>query len=322
MGKLVKARKLSSGRDDEIKIEVVDLDASRVELELASNAEAVTGTNANKVLTPAALAAAATGHVTAATTSAAGKVELATSAEAQTGTDTERAVTPKALADAVTTLVTAASTTAAGKVELATDAEAKAAAELVRALTPDNLAQGAPAVSGTLEAMFPQHYRITPALGTATAVHAAITLVPGAPTEVTTEITNPDFPRLVTVKGNQAGVAGNVVIDGTDIAGNVIQDTIALSDDSEVAGVKAFKTVTKITVPQRVAEGDTVSVGVDDVFGMPHVIPFADLLLVALFNSADDAGGSLAVNASLPLNLYTPAGTPDGAKHFDFYYLV
>lgn len=57
-------------------------------VELATNAEAQTGTDTARAVTPAALAS-----VTA-TDTRAGLIELATSAEAQTGTDTARAITP------------------------------------------------------------------------------------------------------------------------------------------------------------------------------------------------------------------------------------
>jgi len=62
-------------------------------VELATNAEAITGTDAARAVTPAALAAATTTHVAAASATVAGKIEIATDAEAKTGTDTTRAVT-------------------------------------------------------------------------------------------------------------------------------------------------------------------------------------------------------------------------------------
>jgi hypothetical protein len=100
----------------------------------ATAAEITTGTEDEKVVTPAALIAGRTASATMA-----GIVELATSAESVTGTDDARAVTPADLKAAATTHVSAASTSAAGKVELATDAEAKAQADTARAVTPANL---------------------------------------------------------------------------------------------------------------------------------------------------------------------------------------
>jgi hypothetical protein len=109
----------------------------------------------------------------------------------------------------------------------------------------------------------------SPALGTATFVHAAVTLADGATTTVTTAITNPDVPRNVTAKGNAAGISGNAVFTGTDMNGDPITDTIALVDATEVAGTKAFKTVTQIVLPARNAPGDTVSIGQGAKLGLP-----------------------------------------------------
>ncbi len=66
---------------------------------------------------------------------------------------------------------------------------------------------------------------------------------------ITTGITNPDYPRALAVDGNVAGIAGNVVIAGTNYAGEAITDTIALDGTTSKPGTKAFKTVTSITVP-------------------------------------------------------------------------
>lgn len=68
-------------------------------VELATSAEAVTGTDTVRAVTPEGLAAAITARV--ASESAAGIVELATEEESKTGTDTARAVTPAGVAAAI-----------------------------------------------------------------------------------------------------------------------------------------------------------------------------------------------------------------------------
>jgi len=173
-----------------------------------------------------------------------------------------------------------------------------------------------------LNVFLPVHYQCTPAAVGAAAVHANITLPDTGTTEVTTAITNPDVPRTVTVKGNASGIAGNVVIDGTNVEGDVIQDTIALNGSTEVEGVKAFKTVTKITVPAKTnGSGDAVSVGIAKKFGLPHIVDNAALLLVKLFDSSADSG-TLAVDADeVEKNLFALNGTPNGSKVLDLYYL-
>lgn len=83
-----------------------------------------------------------------------------------------------------------------------------------------------------------------PAVGSTTAIHAAI----NSAAVVTTGITNPDFPRVLTIVGAGSGhnPTGTVTINGTDIRGNVISDTLTLNSNTTVVGVKAFKTVTSI----------------------------------------------------------------------------
>jgi len=69
-------------------------------VELATDAETITGTDTVRAVTPASLAAASTTLVPAASDTVAGRVELATNAETITGTDTVRAVTPAGFAAA------------------------------------------------------------------------------------------------------------------------------------------------------------------------------------------------------------------------------
>ena len=106
-----------------------------------------------------------------------------------------------------------------------------------------------PAVAvGTLENVHMRHYQVSPAAISATAILAATRLSAVVQT-ITTNIIQPDVPRTITIKGNAAGLTGDVVINGTNIADEAISDTIALNGASEVAGVKAFKTITSIVLP-------------------------------------------------------------------------
>ena len=109
----------------------------------------------------------------------------------------------------------------------------------------------------------------------------ASTLLTTAVQTVTTGITQPDFPRILCVDGGDGNVTGNVVITGTDIRGNVISNTIALSGTNTVNGTKAFKTVTSIRLPvYAVAGTETVSVGVSDKLGL-EMIPYIAVAISA-----------------------------------------
>ena len=128
--------------------------------------------------------------------------------------------------------------------------------------------------TGTIKPVIPVEYALTsPALGTNTAITAAIGLKATAQAGITTGITQPDFCRVLLAKGVGAGLSGNVVIHGTDASGAVISDTIALSGASAVSGALAFQTVTSIDLPIRTnGSGDTVSIGTENVFGFPTAI--------------------------------------------------
>lgn len=167
--------------------------------------------------------------------------------------------------------------------------------------------------AGTTETLSAISYSIAPAVGTATATHAAVTLGAAEQT-VTTAITNPDFPRIVTIKGNASGIAGDVVITGTDMVGNVISDTIALNAATEVVGVKAFKTVTSILLPAKTnASGDTVSIGRGDKYGFPVAIPSVGLVLSKTFDGSAD-NGTVTADATVAKSIYAIAGTANGTK--------
>ena len=169
--------------------------------------------------------------------------------------------------------------------------------------------------------MSPLRYRSTPAVGTATYAHAAITLTASTQT-VTTGITNPDFPRILTVKGNASGNAGNVVLTGTNFNDEVITETIALNGSSEVLGTKAFKTLTSIALPAETHAGtDTVSIGVGNKFGFPAVISNTGLVFAKNFNGSVDAG-TVTASTTVEGSIYAVAGTPDGAKYLDLYFFA
>ena len=119
-----------------------------------------------------------------------------------------------------------------------------------------------------------------PARGAVAAVKAAFTLLGTAQPGITAGITNPDFPRTLTITGTKAGgsLTGNVKIYGTDIRGNAVTDTIALSDNATVEGVVAFKTITKIDFPARVTAADTVSIGTGTKLGLDRAMSYDEVM--------------------------------------------
>jgi len=100
---------------------------------------------------------------------------------------------------------------------------------------------------------FRAHFQVLAADAVAannTGVHAGIILAAGGST-LAVNLTDPAVPRAARIKGNVAGIAGNVVLTGTNYADEEITETIATNGVAVVEGAKAFKTVDKVTLPAR-----------------------------------------------------------------------
>jgi hypothetical protein len=82
--------------------------------------------------------------------------------------------------------------------------------------------------------------------------------------EIEEEFAVPSVPRNLVVTGNVSGITGDIVIDGTNYNDEDISETIALNGTAAVLGAKAFKTVSKITLPAQIhtptAQVETVAV--------------------------------------------------------------
>jgi len=121
------------------------------------------------------------------------------------------------------------------------------------------------------------------------------TLLTSAIQTITTGITNPDFPRLLSIDSDGAA-SGDVVITGTNIRGETVTDTIALNTTNEVAGVVAFKTITSIQLPVKSAS-ESVFVGWLDGLGLQS-IPWSTEVISEDSNNATDTGGTVLTRDS------------------------
>lgn len=116
-------------------------------------------------------------------------------------------------------------------------------------------------------------YDGAPLAAVAAGVHAAHTDT-GAEVELTTGISQLDVPRNIT--GTTGGTATDikaiqVTIEGEDAEGNVITEVLpvfTVNTATTVLGAKAFKRVTKITIPAHDGTGATTAIGYGDVLGL------------------------------------------------------
>ena len=141
----------------------------------------------------------------------------------------------------------------------------------------------------------------SPALGTSTAVLSATASAAGS--TVTTGITNPDVPRNVTATpgGTTANVtAVSVVVNGTDIEGNALTETLpafTAGASTAVTGSKAFATVTSIVLPI-VGASTTVAVGLGAKVGLPFRTSMNMVLRAWLNNVLEGTAPTVAFDAT------------------------
>jgi hypothetical protein len=114
-----------------------------------------------------------------------------------------------------------------------------------------------------------------------------------------------------------SGAGANVILTRVLPVANDVTLNLAVDNDTCV-GIVADATSNNTAagvVP------DNVSVGWGNTFGLPEALRLASLMLLKLFNGAAD-NGTLAVHATdVSLNTFNLAGTPDGAKALEFFYI-
>jgi len=158
------------------------------------------------------------------------------------------------------------------------------------------------------------------ALGAAS-VLAATTLADGATTVVTTGFTNPDYPRSLSIVAN-AAQTGNVVIVGTNAAGEEITETLVANGNTAVNGNKAFATVTQVTLPARADAGRTISVGRGNKLGLKNKLAINTVLAAALNKAREATAPTVAVSATALESNTVLLDTALDGNQVDVWYIV
>jgi len=177
---------------------------------------------------------------------------------------------------------------------------------------------------------FMAHFQVPAAsavLGTAAAAHAAIACAV-TPVVVTTAFTNPAAPRNVTATaGGTAGdiKAVQVVVEGTNYADEVITETLpAFTVDTAgiVTGSKAFKTITKVTIPAMDGAGATVTIGFGAKLGLPYKLTHNTVLHAFLDNAREGTAPTVTVSATALESNTITLNSALNAKIVDAYLIV
>lgn len=149
---------------------------------------------------------------------------------------------------------------------------------------------------------------------------------------ITTGITNPDVPRVlsITLGGTSSHIGdGKVVITGVNSEGKVITANfkVTASTTGTVNGVRAFARVTSIQIDPMLGVGATVAVGYLNILGIKHRL-FPQNTTVKVYTNTTAYGALnlqaaptvVADNTYLELNTVLPATVPDGTLNFIICY--
>ncbi|WEK53325.1 MAG: hypothetical protein P0Y55_12085 [Candidatus Cohnella colombiensis] len=177
---------------------------------------------------------------------------------------------------------------------------------------------------------FPAHLVIEAAQATApnTAGIRAAAASTGSTSVFTTGITQPSVPRNITATagGTAADIkAIQVIIEGTNFNDEVITETLpafTASTAGTVTGIKAFKTVTKITIPAHTNTGATTAIGFGKKLGIPYKLPHNTVLFAALDNVREATAPTVTNSATAIENNTVDLNTALNSKQVDVYLVV
>lgn len=150
----------------------------------------------------------------------------------------------------------------------------------------------------------------------------------GTTQEITTGFTQPAYARNVTATAG--GTAGDikaiqVIIEGTNMDNEVITETLpafTVNTAGTVAGTKAFRTITKVTIPAHDGTGATTAIGFGEVLGIPYKLPHNTVLLAYHNNVREGTLPTVTTSATvLESNTFDLNTALNGSK-VDVYLVV
>lgn len=145
---------------------------------------------------------------------------------------------------------------------------------------------------------------------------------------ITTEITQPSVPRNITATAGGTATdikAIQVIIEGTNYNNETITETLpAFTVDTAgtVTGSKAFKTVTKITIPAHDGTGATTAVGFGEKLGIPYKLPHNTVLSAYLDNAKEGTAPTVTTSTTAIESNTIDLNSALNSKVVDVYLLV
>ena len=175
--------------------------------------------------------------------------------------------------------------------------------------------------------------------GTATAVLGS-TNGSSSKQTIVAGITNPDVPRVLSITIGGSGFSNDsIIINGVNIEGKLITDTLAYTGTGLVTGSLVFKRVTSIVIPSTSGASMTLTVGTTNKLGLNHrgVPNFTTIVAIHSATTTPYNLANSSLKTSFPVveapvsssnvdnefvekNWAQPATSPDGTKFLYFFY--
>jgi hypothetical protein len=158
-------------------------------------------------------------------------------------------------------------------------------------------------------------------------IHAAVQ-DDGSEQVIETGFTNPDVPRNVTATaGGTAGdiKAVQVTVEGTDFDGLPISETLpafTVNTAGSVVGSKAFKTITKVTIPAHDGTGATTAIGFGAKLGLPDRLERNTVLKAFLDDALEGTAPTVTVDPDAVCNNTFQLNTTLNGDAVDLYYMA
>jgi LysM repeat protein len=182
----------------------------------------------------------------------------------------------------------------------------------------------------TVDEAFIAHLQVSAVKATAAdtnGVHAAVTDT-GEEQVIETGFTQPSVARNITATaGGTAGdiKAVQVIVEGTNEAGEIITETLpafTVNTAGSVAGSKAFKTVTSVTLPAHDGTGATTEIGFGEKLGLPSKLSHNTVLFAYLGNTKEGTAPTVTVSAAAVEDNTVDLNSSLNGTAVDVYYLV
>lgn len=179
----------------------------------------------------------------------------------------------------------------------------------------------------SIDQSFIAHIQFSPLASSNNSIHAAIAST-ASQQVVTTNISNPDVPRNITATAGGTATdikAIQVIIEGTSYNDEVITETLpAFTVDTAgtVTGNKAFKTITKITIPAHDGTGATTAIGFGEKLGLPYKLSHNTVMNAYLDNVKESTAPTVTISPTALESNAIDLNSALNGKVVDVYLLV